>query len=211
MAAVALAIGVLVGATPAKATDRLLPPTSLDVTWASAVAISEAGQDAVNPQISVDDAGASAVVIWERNDGRDDRAQVSLAALDGAATTWSPPQTISGAGSGVDAQQISLSADGTKAIATWYREFEREVDDEDKDYDVVETAVATISDGVMEWSATTEMSEFIANGQSPQVLISNDGSAATAPKHWRCGVSIVVQPSNLPQRRSWLEPPRGRR
>ena len=109
------------------------------------------------------DDGASAVVIWQRSDGSDARAQVSLGTLDGAATTWSPADTISGTGtgtgSGVNSQQIALSGDGTKAIATWYRGFEREVYDEDRDrdvdreYDVIETAVATISGGVMNWSS----------------------------------------------------------
>lgn len=134
------------------------------------------------------DDGASAVVIWQRSDGSDARAQVSLGTLDGAATTWSPADTISGTGtgSGVNSQQIALSGDGTKAIATWYRGFEREVYDEDRDrdvdreYDVIETAVATISGGVMNWSSTTELSEFVADAEDPQVAISVDGSTAVA-------------------------------
>ncbi|NGX62708.1 MAG: hypothetical protein KR126chlam6_00108 [Candidatus Anoxychlamydiales bacterium] len=67
--------------------------TDFGSTWSSPVDLSDAGQNAQDPQITTDADGQKACVIWTRSDGTKDVIQVSGSQFYGS--LWSIPQTIS--------------------------------------------------------------------------------------------------------------------
>ena len=82
----------------------------------SVTTISDAGQDANFPEVSIDGAG-NAFFAWQRFDGTEDRAQVSTLS---AAGVFGAPVTISNAGEPAHDTQIGADAIGT-AIVTYER------------------------------------------------------------------------------------------
>lgn len=92
---------------------------------------------------------------------------------------WSPATTISESGLSVptDSPHISMSADGTKAIAVWSIQLDSHF--------IIQSAVATISGGSANWGDVTNLTASGANADLPKVAISSDGSAAVAI--WRRG------------------------
>ena len=78
--------------------------------------ISDAGQDANFPQLSIDAAG-NTFFAWQRFDGTEDRAQVSTLS---AAGVFSAPVTISNAGEPAYDTQVGADAVGT-AVVTYQR------------------------------------------------------------------------------------------
>jgi hypothetical protein len=82
----------------------------------SVTTISDAGQDANFPQLSIDGAG-NTFFAWQRFDGTEDRAQVSTLS---AAGVFGVPVTISNAGEPAYYTQIAADAGGT-AVVTYQR------------------------------------------------------------------------------------------
>ena len=84
-------------------------------TWLSPVNVSDAGQDAFEPQIAMDPSGNS-VMVWTRFDGTNLRIQAKWRAANGG--TWGPTESISEAGRDASAPQVALDPGGN-AIAVW--------------------------------------------------------------------------------------------
>jgi hypothetical protein len=83
-------------------------------TFLSPVDVSDAGQDAYEPQVSEDSSGNS-LMIWTRFDGTNLRVQTRFRAANG---TWSPTATISTEGRDAYEPQVAFDPSGN-AIAVW--------------------------------------------------------------------------------------------
>ncbi len=108
----------------------------------------------------------------------------TVAALD--LGSWSPPTTLSAAGTQTQAQQIALSADGSRATAVWHQGA--------MGSRKVQSASATISGNSAQWSAAADLSVPGLEGIDPRVAVSGDGTRATAVWYYdKDGVYWVVQ------------------
>ena len=83
-------------------------------TFLSAVSVSDAGQDAFEPQVAVDSSGNS-LMVWTRSDGTNLRIQARFRAADG---TLGATATISQAGRDASEPQVAFDPSGN-AIAVW--------------------------------------------------------------------------------------------
>jgi hypothetical protein len=83
-------------------------------TFLSAVNVSDAGQDAFEPQVAVDSSGNS-LMVWTRSDGTNLRIQARFRAADG---TSGPTTTISQAAADSFEPQVAFDPSGN-AIAVW--------------------------------------------------------------------------------------------
>jgi hypothetical protein len=99
----AMAVALLVPAA-AQATPTFLSP----------VTVSDAGQDAYEPQIA-QDASNNSLMVWTRSDGTNLRIQAKLRAVDG---TFGATQTISVSGRDAYEPQVAIDPSGN-AIAVW--------------------------------------------------------------------------------------------
>ena len=99
-------------------TDNRIQTRSLSAAGARGpvTTISDAGQDANFPQLSIDGAG-NTFFAWQRFDGTEDRAQVSTLS---AAGVFGAPVTISNPGEPAYDTQIGADAGGT-AVVTYQR------------------------------------------------------------------------------------------
>ena len=83
-------------------------------TFLSPVNVSDAGQDAYEPQVA-EDASNNSLMVWTRSDGTNLRIQAKLRAADG---TWGPTTTISQSGRDAFEPQVAFDPSGN-AIAVW--------------------------------------------------------------------------------------------
>lgn len=91
-----------------------------------------------------------------------------------ALAEWSDPPAFIGNVGG--AQQVSVSADGNRAIAVWY------VDDTDPNRGVnnIQAAAASINGTTATWGPVTTISDGLTTTTTPDIAISADGTRATA-------------------------------
>ncbi len=94
----------------------LLVPAAAQATptFLSPVTVSDAGQDAYEPQIAQDSSNNS-LMVWTRSDGTNLRIQAKLRAADG---TWGLTTTISQSGRDAFEPQVAFDPSGN-AIAVW--------------------------------------------------------------------------------------------
>jgi hypothetical protein len=83
-------------------------------TFLTAINISDAGQDAGEPQVAVD-ANGNSLMVWSRFDGTNYRIQAQFRAADG---TFGPIATISQSGRDTFEPQVAFDPSGN-AIAVW--------------------------------------------------------------------------------------------
>ena len=99
--------------------SRVLSRTSTDggLTWNSPTILSDADENAGQPQIALSDDGSRAAITWIRSDGANPRAQASFSQDSG--NTWSSPTTLSIAGQDANLAAIDGSADGQMLTVAW--------------------------------------------------------------------------------------------
>jgi hypothetical protein len=136
------------------------------VTWSTpAINLSAAGGDAYQAQISVNAAG-TAIAIWERDDGSNDRVQ-SAWSTNGGVTWSSPAINLSAAGGDAQDAQVSVSAAGT-AVAVWSRW--------DGSNNIIQSASST--DGGVTWSTPAiNLSAAAGDAYNSKVSVNAAGTA----------------------------------
>jgi hypothetical protein len=123
--------------------------------------LSEAGQNASDPQLAVDPDG-NAVVVWIRSDGANYRIQARRRT---AAGSLSAVQTLSPAGQNADSPQVAVDRNG-RALVVWSR------------YDGaifrIQARRRTAAGGL---SAVQTLSAAGQHAQAPQVAVDRNGNA----------------------------------
>ena len=145
-------------------------------SWSAPVAVSSPGQDAHDPQVSVDPTGA-VTAGWTRWDGSVDRVQVASQA---PSQPWSTPKSLSRAGQGAAAPQLA-SGPGGRTTVVWTQS--------DGGTSWV-GATTRRSDG--SWPPPTNVSGVGARAGRAQVAAGGDGTVAVAWE-WRDGPNDRVQ------------------
>jgi hypothetical protein len=128
--------------------------------------LSSAGGDAYEPQVAVGGDG-SAVVVWERYNGTDNRIQVRRRTAAGA---LSAVQSLSASGQDAYAAQVAVDPHG-RAVVVWYR------------FDGADNRIqARRRSAAGSLSAVQTLSPGGQEASNPQVAIDPDGNAVAA---WR--------------------------
>ncbi len=159
------------------------PASGGDFIWNEpAINLSVAGQDAYNPQVTMDETG-NAVAVWYRYDGSNYIVQESHSSDYGA--TWSAASDLSVAGQDADSPQVTMDETG-HAVAVWYR------DDGSKNYIVQESHS---SDYGATWSAASDLSAAGQFAYNPQVTMDETGNAVAVWRRYD-GSNNIVQESH---------------
>lgn len=94
--------------------------------------------------------------------------------------TWATPTEVADGNADAYNLDMDVTSDGTAAIAVWYQS--------DGTHSIIRAATATISSGVATWSSPISISASGQNASQAKVVISNDGTRATAI--WRRSTGI---------------------
>ncbi|SEB50645.1 PKD domain-containing protein [Nocardioides exalbidus] len=157
--------------------------------WSAAETLSEAGQGASSPSVTIDRTGR-ATVLWVRSDGTNRRVQASSRGANGA---WSTPTTLSEAGNA--ARQPSVGVDGTgRLTAVWGRS-------DGANYRVQSSTRAPDGD----WTVASTISDAGQSASAPTVAVADDGTA-TALWIRSDGASPRIQATSRPQGSGWSIP-----
>ncbi len=157
--------------------------------WGEPATLSEAGQDASEPQVAVDAAG-DATVVWRRFGGSN---YVVQTAVKPAREGWGKPATLSEAGQEASEPQVALDA-ADDAIAVWVRS--------NGSTDVVQGAAKPAGEP---WGEPATLSEAGQDAHMPQVAV-NAAGEATAVWAGSNGGNDVVQAAIRPAGESWAQP-----
>jgi hypothetical protein len=144
-------------------------------SWGAMETLSAAGQNAVLPAVSVDQAG-TAVVVWSRFSGSIWEIQSSTRQ---AAGTW---QTVVTMGTASPApSDIDVAAASGRAAAVWIAQVSTD-----------QRAVAAVREGSSgAWGVSTMMNMTLTSAASAEVGIAGDGTATVAFRHESSGVYDV--------------------
>jgi len=160
-------------------------------SWSTPVGLSETGQDATNPQVTVDATG-TAIAVWSRSNGTNTNIQASTRPSGVSWTT--PADNLSAVGQDASAPQVTVDATGT-AIAVWSRS---------NGTNTIIQSSTRPSGGP--WS--TPIADLSATGQdasAPQVTVDATGTA-TAVWSRSNGTNTIIQSSTRASGGSWMTP-----
>ena len=148
--------------------SRILTRTSSDggLTWNSPETLSDAGENAGQPQIVLSDDGSRVAVAWIQYGGSDSRVQASFSADSGV--SWTAPETMSAAGLEANTVAIDGSADGQAMTVAWQIEASPGYR--------VQSRSSTNAGAA--WSATATHSAEELAADDPDVAVSGDGTTA---------------------------------
>lgn len=157
--------------------------------WTTPVTLSDAGQNADDPQVAVDTDG-DAVAIWRRSDGTNIRVQAAARPAGGA---WTAPTTISAAGPDTYDAGVAVDPDGD-AVAVWTQ----------SDGSNIRVQAATRPAGGA-WTAPDTLSTAGRDATAPQVGVDADGDAVAV---WRRsdGSNVRAQAATRPAGGTWAAP-----
>ena len=159
-------------------------------SWSTPVGLSETGQDATNPQVTVDATG-TAIAVWSRSNGTNTIIQASTRPSGVSWTT--PADNLSAVGQDASAPQVTVDATGT-AIAVWSRS---------NGTNTIIQSSTRASGG--SWMTPEDLSEPLGSAIQPQVTVDPTG-LATAVWNRNDGSNNIIQSSMRPSDGSWSTP-----
>lgn len=138
--------------------------------WSPPADLSVTGQLAYSPQVALSDDGTRATAVWFADAAGGSVVQSRSATLSGGIASWGTVTPVSEAGQDAEAPKVALSADGTRALTTWYRVQESG--------SVVQARAGQITGNVPQWGTISTLSSLREQGAvAPQVALSDDGSS----------------------------------
>jgi len=168
--------------------------------WTAPRKVSEAGQDAGEPDVAVDGSGVARAV-WVRDSGaQPSRELVESAVLAAGASAWSKPEKVSEAGRDGAAPRLDLGDRGD-AVAVWKGL------DRTRPGDVpatVEGAVLRV--GAAGWSAPQRLSAPGRNAGQPQIAVGADGDAVAIWEGTDAAGTLVESAALLRGAAAWSQP-----
>ncbi len=156
--------------------------------WGKPATLSEAGQEASEPQVAVDAAG-EATAVWRRYNGSD---HVIQAAEEPAGEPWSKPATLSEAGHETYEPQVAVDGAGN-ATAVWgyYKEY------------LDSFVQAAVKPAGGPWGEPAILSEAGQEVSEPQLAVDAAGDAASVWDSFDYGDCYCVQTAVKPTGEPW--------
>ncbi len=135
--------------------------------WSTPTTLSSSGQNAQNPEVSVDSSG-NGISVWSRYNGDSSIIQASSLTFRGS---WSTSIDISSAGSNADSQELSMARTGTvgNAIVSWHQY---------NGSNFVVQSSALPSGG--SWSIPETLTPSGQDALIPEIVVDASGNAAAA-------------------------------
>jgi hypothetical protein len=161
---------------------------TLSGAWGAPVAVSPAGQDAVDPDVTVTGNGY-AVAVWSRWNGLD-RWVAQTSARDSLAGPWAGPVDLSGSGLSAFDVEVATNDAGSRFVAAWTAT-------PDSGTPVVQAAVREVGP----WRPSVTLSDGASASTEPSVVVS-DRAPATVTWRQVAGSAHVVRSAVLP----WAAP-----
>ena len=157
--------------------------------WTTPVNLSAAGQDASEPQLTVDSTGL-VTAVWLRDDGMSNRVQSSTSLSGGA---WTTPVNLSAAGANAFNAQVTVDSTGL-ATAIWTR------------YDGSRYIIqSSTSQSGGTWSAPVNLSALGRDASDPELTVSSTGLATAVWSRYD-GSSFIIQSSTSQSGGAWSTP-----
>jgi hypothetical protein len=161
-----------------------------NATWSPIRNLTNEGKS-FSPEISLSADGNQLLAVWSSVDERNTIIQSVSGKVSGNSVTWSNIKDITPREGGAGQPHISISADGTKAVAIWW--WERGQRGWDR---VMQTASANIKDNSAAWSLIKTLSpEAIYSSGWSDLAISSDGARTTAI--WETDVGIQTASATI--------------
>lgn len=159
----------VVAAWQSNTLDRLRTATSTDggQTWSSVTDVVGPVVLASSPSLAASADGTRLIAAWVANIGGKEVVQAAVSTNFGL--DWSTPLNLSDPTETAVSPKVTLSADGTRALAT----FVQSVGGSPR-----KVFAAASTNGGASWSTPTPVSETGDNGNDPQVALSSDGTRA---------------------------------
>ncbi len=158
--------------------------------WGKPVTLSEAGEEASEPQVTVNPAG-DAVVVWQRFNGSD---YVVQASVKPASEPWGKPATLSEAGQEASQPHVAVDAAG-EATAVWRR------------YNGSDHVIQAAEELAGEpWSKPATLSEAGQETYEPQVAVDGAGNATAVWGYYKEYLDSFVQVAVRPTGGLWGKP-----
>lgn len=154
--------------------------------WTVPIGISPPGVDAWQPKIALSEDGTKAIVTWISNYGDNQVIQSRLATINDTGATWGNTNILSPIDGGSDQTNVSISANGTKAIAIWTHYT-------DDGHSVIQSSSASINGNTATWGTSYNISTLGTDNWNPQVLLSKDDSLSTAIWIKNDGSNTIIQ------------------
>ena len=157
--------------------------------WSAPISLSQAGEDAWDPQVAVGPHGM-AVVAWRRSDGTSHQVQATTRVAYGP---WSSPVMLSTGGGDAWDPRVAVGSNGTATVA-WSRS--------DGSNERVQAATRAPNGS---WSSPVTLSDAGADALNPQVVVAPDGEITAMWRSWDGG-SDRIQASSRPLKGGWSSP-----
>lgn len=144
--------------------------------WASPQTLGSSPPAQGNAYVTVSSDGKTALAIWQSGIGSSGTSvQTRVASISGNSTTWGSTTPIPATALNNLAAappRVSISADGTRAVAIWTNQGVTGA--------VATTSVGSISGTSVNWGPESAISAAQAIVTFPQIVLSSDGTRATA-------------------------------
>ncbi|MFT3866295.1 MAG: PKD domain-containing protein [Solirubrobacterales bacterium] len=157
--------------------------------WGAPVDLSATGEDALESQVAIDQAG-EAVAVWERFDGSN---EIIEAATRTAAGVWLAPLNLSAGGENAHAPQVAVDPGGD-AVAVWHRS--------DGSTYVVQATTRAAGGG---WQPPVDLSAPGVDAKDAQVAVDQAGDAVAVWEGYEGG-HWIAQAASRPAGGIWGSP-----
>ncbi len=148
------------------------------VSWSSPVDLSAAGQDALRPQVTMNET-AHAIAVWWRHDGSNNIIQSRR--YDPAVDIWSSVVNLSAVGQYAESPQVTMDEAG-RAVAVWWRH--------DGSNNIIQSR--RYDPAVDIWSSVVNLSAAGQDALRPQVAMDKEGNAVAVWKRYN-GSNDIIQ------------------
>jgi PKD domain len=171
--------------------NKIVQASSLPAggSWQTPVDVSEAGEDALDPQLAIDSQG-NALAVWRRFNGSNNIVQGAIRPAGGS---WQAPADLSEAGESAFQPQVAFDSQGD-ALAVWVRS--------NGSVYIVQSAIRPAGGS---WQAPADLSEAGQNAEAPQIAIDAQGHALAVWERSNGSVNII-QAAIRPAGGSWQAP-----
>ncbi len=158
-------------------------------SWQAPVDLSAEGEDALEPQVTLDSQG-DAVAVWERSNGANEVVQGAMRPVGGM---WQAPVDLSAAGQNAHDPQVAVDPQGN-AVAVWRSS-------SGASYSVQ----AAVRPAGGSWQAPVDLSAEGEDALEPQVTLDSQGDAVAVWERSN-GANEVVQGAMRPVGGMWQAP-----
>jgi PKD domain len=158
-------------------------------SWQAPVDVSEAGENAADPQLAIDPQG-NALALWRHSNGSN---FVIQAASRPASGSWQTPVDLSQEGESAFQPQVAFDSQGD-ALAVWVRS--------NGSVYIVQAAIRPAGGS---WQTPEDLSEAGQNAEAPQIAVDPQGDALAVWERSNGSVKII-QSAIRPAGGSWQAP-----